>query len=180
MVYAALVLALLALVLALAARAKAGGFADRIEDAERNARRRTENAAEELEAELGTLRRIVAEIAAGRTPTPDMVLEGRLWRETTPEEGRKMVEEGQVRLVDARTPGEVARGRVPGAILIPVEELEERRGELPRDDRPTLIYCAAGVRSAAACEYLSSKGWSNLFNLEGGFQSWSGPTERPT
>ena len=51
--------------------------------------------------------------------------------------------------------------------------------EIPRDGKPTLLYCAAGGRSAAACELLSSLGYVGLINLQGGFSSWSGPTERP-
>jgi rhodanese-related sulfurtransferase len=42
-----------------------------------------------------------------------------------------------------------------------------------------LVYCAGGGRSAAACEFLSRSGFENVFNLEGGFMSWSGPTARP-
>jgi rhodanese-related sulfurtransferase len=43
-----------------------------------------------------------------------------------------------------------------------------------------LIYCAGGGRSAAACEFLASKGYTNLHNLEGGFGAWQGPRARPS
>ena len=79
-----------------------------------------------------------------------------------------------------RTPGEVAAGKIPGALHIPIDDLEARRAEIARDDRTKLVYCAGGGRSAAACEFLSSQGWTNLLNLEGGFQSWTGPVERPS
>jgi rhodanese-related sulfurtransferase len=180
MPYLALALSLRALVLALAARKRAESFSKRIEDADRDARRRSENAAEELSAELSVLRRSVAEIAAGRPPTPDMVLEGRLWRDASPAEGRRMVEEAGVRLLDVRTATEVSQGKLSGALHIPIDELEQRQAEIPRDGEATLIYCAGGGRSAAACEYLSNQGWSNLFNLEGGIQAWPGSIERPS
>lgn len=180
MPYLALALSLLALVLALAARRRAESFHERIEDADRDARRRSENVSEELSAELATLKRVVAEMAAGRPPTPDMVLEGRLWREASPKEGLRMVEEDGVRLVDVRTPMEVSQGKLPGALHVPIDELEERLAEIPRDGEATLIYCAGGGRSAAACEFLSNQGWSNLFNLEGGIQAWPGSIERPS
>ena len=83
------------------------------------------------------------------------------------------------RFLDVRTPSEVAQGKIPGALHIPLDDLERRRGELPRDGRTTLIYCAGGGRSAAACDYLSREGWTDLVNLEGGIQSWTGPLERP-
>ena len=180
MAIAALILAALALFLALAARGKAGAFEQRIEDAERDARRRAENVAAEVEGELTTLRRLLVELSAGRPLTEDQILEGRLWRDVDTAAAKALLDGGDVRLIDVRTPGEVAAGIIPGALHIPVDDLEARRSEIPRDDRTTLVYCAAGMRSAAACEYLSSKGFANLLNLEGGFQSWNGPVERPT
>jgi len=84
-----------------------------------------------------------------------------------------------VRVVDVRTPQETAAGMIPGALRIPVDEIEQRMKELPRDGRRTLVYCAGGSRSAAACEFLSRQGYEELYNLEGGFQSWSGPRAKP-
>ena len=77
-------------------------------------------------------------------------------------------------ILDVRTPQETAGGYAEGAILIPIEELEARARELPHDGKPVVIYCAAGVRSAAACDYLSSKGHDGLHNLAGGFPAWTG------
>src|SRR5439155_1724028 len=108
-----------------------------------------------------------------------VVLEGRLWRAASPDEAKQMVAAGNLRILDVRTPRETAGGIIPGAILIPVQELEARWKEIPRDGRTTLVYCAGGERSAAACEMLSAKGYENLFNLSGGMLSWGGPTARP-
>ena len=77
------------------------------------------------------------------------------------------------------TPTETAAGIIPGATLIPVDELERRAGELQREGLPMLVYCAMGGRSAAACELLSRAGFDGLMNLEGGFSSWAGARERP-
>ena len=66
------------------------------------------------------------------------------------------------------------------ALLLPIEQIEERWPEIPKDGRTTLIYCAVGERSAAACEILSLQGYTNLHNLDGGIMSWSGPVERPS
>jgi len=59
-----------------------------------------------------------------------------------------------------------------------VQMLEERWKEIPKDGRKTLVYCAGGERSAAACEFLSRQGYENLYNLAGGFHAWSGPTAK--
>ena len=60
--------------------------------------------------------------------------------------------------------------------MIPLDELEERKIEVPAS-RKVLIYCAAGARSAEACEYLSRQGHDELYNLEGGISAWPGPFE---
>jgi len=176
---AALAVAVLALLVALAARAKASGATQAIEGAKTEARRRVENLGEELREEIATTRRVLARVAAGGKLTPEQVLEGRLWREVTIDEGRRMLDAG-ARTLDVRTLPEVARGIIPGALLIPVQEIEERWREVPKDGKPLLVYCAGGERSAAACEFLSRQGYENLANLGGGFTSWTGPTARPS
>ena len=176
---AALSLALLALVAAILARGKAAGLEAKIEEARSDARRRAENTLEESKAEVETLRRMLARIAAGAKLSPQMIAEGRLWHEVGTQEAVVMVTVGGVRVVDVRTPQETAAGMIPGALRIPVDEIEQRMKELPRDGRRTLVYCAGGSRSAAACEFLSRQGYEELYNLEGGFQSWSGPRAKP-
>ena len=61
-------------------------------------------------------------------------------------------------LVDVRTPGEWENGHVEGAKLIPVQELAERIAEIPRD-RPVVVYCASGARSARAAAMLAAAGY---------------------
>jgi rhodanese-related sulfurtransferase len=176
---AALVVAVLALVVALSARARASGMQKRIEDAQDDARRRVENAQGENERALEILRRTMAKLARGEKLDEEMILEGRLWRETDTREAVEMVTSGKVRIVDVRTPQETSTGIIPGALLIPVDQLESRAREIAKDGRPTLVYCAGGSRSAAACEYLSTQGHENLLNLAGGFGAWNGPRAKP-
>jgi rhodanese-related sulfurtransferase len=176
--FAALGIALFALIVALAAKSTASKLRQAIEDGRADARRRAETAKEEMGQEVATLRRTLGRIAAGEKLTPEMVLEGRLWGEASPDEGKRMVAAG-ARVIDVRTPTETAQGIIPGALLVPVQELEQRFGEIPKDGKPTLVYCAGGGRSAAACEFLSQQGYEKLHNLSGGFHSWSGPTAKP-
>lgn len=176
---AALIAAGLALLVGLYALGRAANANARAEELERDLRRRAENALEEARREVEVVKKLVAALAEGGTLTREQVLEGRLWSDVSPDQGRKLVEGGDVRLVDVRTPQETAGGVIPGALLIPIDELEARLREVPRDGKRTLVYCAGGGRSAAACEFLSQQGYSNLLNLEGGFSSWSGPRARP-
>ena len=179
MEYAAIAIAVVALIIALVAKGAASGLHRKIEDAQSDARRRIENMSEESEQKLAGMRRLMAQMAAGAKLTPEMVLEGRLWRDASPAEGVKMLSAGGLHVIDVRTPQETAAGIIAGAKLIPVDQIESRIKELPKDGKPMLVYFAGGGRSAAACEFLSQQGFENLYNLEGGFMSWSGPTARP-
>ena len=174
----ALVLAILALLIALAARSTAAGQAQAIEDARNDARRRVENLNDELAFELKKQREMIAQLAGGEKLSPEMVREGRLWRDVLPTEAAALFEAGSLRIVDVRTPQETASGILPGAIHIPIDQLEERLAEVPNDKPHTLVYCAMGGRSAAACELLSQEGRSGLLNLQGGIGSWTGTLEQ--
>ncbi|MCU0475163.1 MAG: rhodanese-like domain-containing protein [Anaerolineae bacterium] len=75
-------------------------------------------------------------------------------------------------LIDVRQPDEYAEARIPGAVLIPLGELEARIAEVPTD-LPVVLVCRSGGRSAMAAELLRSKQFSGtLYNLEGGTMGW--------
>jgi rhodanese-related sulfurtransferase len=74
-------------------------------------------------------------------------------------------------LVDVREDAELAEVRVPGATHVPTSGFIERAGELPKD-RPLLIMCATGVRSAAVTGYLLRSGWTDVTNVDGGIVAW--------
>ncbi len=59
-----------------------------------------------------------------------------------------------------------------GALHIPLDELPDRLGELDRD-RPLILHCRTGVRSAHAALYLQSLGYENAVNLGGGILAWA-------
>ncbi len=174
MQYAALVLGALALLLALVALSRAGRRSEAPQPSGRSER------LESLEAELVAQRRLLAALAGGTKLTPQMVLEGRLWRDIDAAGAVQLLARGGLTVIDVRTPQETALGVIPGALRIPVDELPQRAGELPKDARPKLVYCAGGGRSAAACEYLSEQGFVELYNLESGFMGWNGPREKPS
>jgi rhodanese-related sulfurtransferase len=172
-----LLLAGFALLVAFVALLTAKGLRTTALDAASDARRESRNVGEEVERTLDVQRRLLARIAAGETVDRDMVLEGRLWDDATAEAGKALLESHpDLVILDVRTADETRHGVIPGARLIPIDQLEARMGEVPRGEQPMLVYCAAGSRSAAACEFLTQKGFEGLHNLEGGFSSWSGPT----
>jgi len=73
-------------------------------------------------------------------------------------------------LVDVREPAEHAAGVIDGAVLIPLGQLMQRVGELPTD-RPVVVYCQSGGRSARAVAALRNHG-IDAHNLAGGILAW--------
>lgn len=78
--------------------------------------------------------------------------------------------ESQRTLVDVRTHKEFAVGHIPGATNIPVDELRERLGEVPRD-REVIAYCQVGMRGYLATRVLKQAGF-DVRNLSGGYKSY--------
>lgn len=173
----ALALSIFALIVALMALSRARAAATSPEDTTREVRRVTGNLEAELRVELDLTRRMLAEVVRGAGLTADAILAGQLWRDIDVDEALRMLAEPGAVVVDVRTPAETRAGFLPGAKLIPMDELDERRDEVPRAGR-VLVYCAMGGRSAAACEALSREGWSGLMNLNGGIGAWTGPLAR--
>lgn len=75
-------------------------------------------------------------------------------------------------LLDVRQPKEYEAEHLPGAKLVPLPDLGERIGELDAA-KPTLVYCAIGGRSRIAAQMLSSKGFTEVYNLAGGIKAWA-------
>ena len=79
---------------------------------------------------------------------------------------------GSFVLLDVRTEAEFRERHIAGAILIPVQELENRAAsELPGKDIPIFIYCRSGGRSANAARILVGKGYTQIFDF-GGIINW--------
>jgi len=85
------------------------------------------------------------------------------------EELARRREEGAA-LVDVRRLDEYVEAHVPGAVLIPLDELADRVGDVP-DDGPVLVICRSGARSAAAVDFLRGEGFDAV-NVAGGTQAW--------
>lgn len=90
----------------------------------------------------------------------------------TPAELRaKLGTVGSPLVVDVRKPIEFGIGHVPGAVNIPLEELEERLGEV-KSENGVLIYCINGSRTRQAEPILYTNDIDNVYHLEGTFQAW--------
>lgn len=87
------------------------------------------------------------------------------------EEAKAKIDSEDVQVIDSRTLGEYSGGHVPGAINIPHMSTVSRKGDLS-SDKPLVFICQMGQRSALACEFAASLGFSDLYNVEGGTEAW--------
>ena len=97
-------------------------------------------------------------------------------KEVTPVEVKELLESGkQLNLVDVREEDEVAEGMIPGAIHIPLGDVEARVGELDKS-KPYILICRSGGRSGRATTFLEGAGYTAT-NMSGGMLEWEGKTE---
>jgi phage shock protein E len=73
-------------------------------------------------------------------------------------------------LLDVRTPAEFSERHIPGAVNIPVQELGARLSELGPKQRPVVVYCRSGARSASAAQLMRRAGYQVLDI--GGMSNW--------
>jgi rhodanese-related sulfurtransferase len=71
------------------------------------------------------------------------------------------------RLVDVRTQQEFDAGHVPGAVLIPYDQIATRAAELGARDTPIVLYCRTGRRTAIAAQALEGLGFTRVWDLQG-------------
>lgn len=74
-------------------------------------------------------------------------------------------------LLDIRSPREWAAKHIHGSVNIPLNHLQERIGEIPRDRR-LAVHCAGGYRSSIAASILHQYGMTNLIEMAGGIAAW--------
>ncbi|MDH4360419.1 MAG: rhodanese-like domain-containing protein [Nitrospirota bacterium] len=135
-----------------------------------------------IESAVEPLRIHTALLARGQYVSDLLIRSGQLYHEISGPDAVQLLtppSAGQsVFLLDVRTNAEFAKRRIPGATLIPVEELEMRHGtEIPAEAKKILVYCAGGDRSRLACDFLSRQNYANVYFLKNGLQGWPGPVE---
>ncbi|MCP4571505.1 MAG: rhodanese-like domain-containing protein [bacterium] len=95
------------------------------------------------------------------------------FKDVTTAEGAAFITDHDPLVLDVRTAREFAGGHLEGAVLLPVQELQKRLGELAGDmDRPVLIYCRTGNRSTVASKLLVDAGHKQVANLRRGIVGW--------
>ena len=135
-----------------------------------------------IESAVEPLRIHTALLARGQCVSDILIRRGQLYHEISGSEAAQLMTQPSttksVFLLDVRTNAEFAKQRIPGAKLIPVEDLEMRhRTEIPAGAEKIFVYCAGGDRSRLACDFLSRQDYANVYFLKDGLQGWPGPVE---
>lgn len=86
-----------------------------------------------------------------------------------------LAEGKKVNVIDVREAAEVATGKIPGAVNVPLSLLEFKMNELDKKEE-YYVNCQAGGRSSSACKFLDNQGY-NVVNVEGGMNAWEGDVE---
>ncbi len=102
-----------------------------------------------------------------------------MYEQITAEEAKKIMGSGEEHIIlDTREQDEFDEGHIPGAILIPYTEIENKAEEmLPDKDKLILVYCRSGRRSKIAAESLSKLGYTNVKEF-GGIIDWPYEVEK--
>ncbi len=113
----------------------------------------------DYEAFCGTVSDEAVEAASGAT--------------ITAAELKQMFDRGEdFLLVDVREPAEFEIVKIPGAVLIPKGDLPSRLAELPQD-KPIVLHCKTGIRSAESLAVLKGAGFSSAKHVQGGVTAWA-------
>ena len=102
-----------------------------------------------------------------------------MYEQITAEEAKKIMNSGEEHIIlDTREQDEFDEGHIPGAILIPYTEIENKAEEmLPDKDKLILVYCRSGRRSKIAAESLAKLGYTNVKEF-GGIIDWPYEVEK--
>ena len=102
-----------------------------------------------------------------------------MYEQITAEAAKKIMDSGEEHIIlDVREQDEFDAGHIPGAILLPYTEIENKAEEmLPDKDEQILVYCRSGRRSKIAAEVLAKLGYTNIKEF-GGIIDWPYEVEK--
>ena len=89
-------------------------------------------------------------------------------------EMEELMKNPELQIIDVRTPQETQQGVINGALEINFHDksFKEQISKLDKS-KPTVVYCASGGRSASAMDIFVSEGFTEVYDLTGGYRKWS-------
>lgn len=95
------------------------------------------------------------------------------YRRASPMEATQLINREDAVVVDVREDNEFKQGHILGAIHVPLGFLDKRIDDLEKyKDRPVIVSCRSGQRSARAASVLKKNGFETVYNLDGGLAAW--------
>ena len=100
------------------------------------------------------------------------------YQQISQEEAKEMMDTQDVIILDVREQDEYDSGHIPGAVLLPVNSIDETRAAqvIPTKDTTVLVYCRSGNRSRTASARLAGLGYTQVYEF-GGIRDWPYETE---
>jgi rhodanese-related sulfurtransferase len=108
------------------------------------------------------------EAAAAQEPALDLA---GLPRDVDVQTAATLAERSDVVILDVREQDEWDAGHIPGALFIPMSEIQGRLSEVPKD-KTVIVQCRSGNRSSQVTDYLQQQGYTNIRNMAGGLNAW--------
>ena len=95
-------------------------------------------------------------------------------KRVTQEEFKELIKDKNAQVLDVRTANEVAQGKIQGSMNIDYfkSDFMAIANKKLDKNKPVLVYCAAGGRSASAAKDLKKAGFKKVYDLEGGYDNW--------
>ena len=91
----------------------------------------------------------------------------------------QLMEDSETVVLDIRTPGEIAQGKIAGAVEMDFyqPDFQEKIRQLDKS-KTYLVYCRSGGRSRSACQMMEQEGFPRLYNLNGGYLEWAAANQK--
>jgi len=91
-----------------------------------------------------------------------------------PSQATQLINREDAMVIDVREPGEYGAGHILGAKNVPLSRVDTGGADIAgkRKDRPVILYCDSGNRSAKAAAVLRGQGYTRVLNLSGGIGAW--------
>ncbi|HYD94488.1 MAG TPA: rhodanese-like domain-containing protein [Noviherbaspirillum sp.] len=121
---------------------------------------------------MQTRRTVIQSLLAGGLSACCMVSFAADFGTVDVQQGQAMARQGAL-LLDVREQSEYDAGHAPGSTLIPLGQLKNRLGEIgAHQNKPVVVICRSGNRSAQASGILAQQGFRNVHNVQGGMLAW--------